>query len=386
MNTNDYKYPKEQIIIVGAGIAGLSLAIQLTENNIPCLLLEARDHFSGATSGVRISADGVRVLKKMGIQDIGEPTEKLIMYFGKSKISFKVKKKPEDSPAIIVTRRAIFEKLRQRVDEMNIQILYDFTLDRVLEHENGIIAISTDGTPIEGKYLVGADGVGSKVRHLLNPEDKTHKRYAGYLGIGLIYPSNQKIEMSLFNNVNGNIGLGSIGKVDPKDDYTNNFLWTHIHMDEKTAKNINDQEVYQLLLAKSKHWPHELQQILKTCQTSKNTVMYHQAVYNGDIPAKWYNDRLFLIGDAAHPYGPGGQGMSLAMQDAEALCSLLTQELTDEGKENFQQTRMAIAKSKGESSEERNKPENQISSKWKLMFKAVFMRIYQFINAGKIEL
>ncbi|MVZ66789.1 hypothetical protein GQF61_13080 [Sphingobacterium sp. DK4209] len=157
-------------------------------------------------------------------------------------------------------------------------------------------------------------------------------------------------------------------------------------MDEKTAKNMKDQDVYKLLLAKSKHWPAALQQILKTCQTTKNTVMYHQPVYNGNIPENWYNDRLFLIGDAAHPYGPGGQGMSLAMLDAEALCGLLTQELTAEGKENFQKTRMAIAKSKGESSEERNKPENQISSKWKLTLKGVLMRIYQLINAGKIEL
>ncbi|WP_160366886.1 FAD-dependent oxidoreductase [Sphingobacteruim zhuxiongii] len=224
MNTKDYKYPKEQIIIVGAGIAGLSLAIQLTENNIPCLVLEARDHFSGATSGVRISANGVKVLEKMGIHHIGEPTEKLIMYFGNNKISFNVNKKPNESAAIIVTRLAIFEKLRQRVEEMDIQILYDFTLDHVIEHETGVIAISSNGKHIEGKYLVGADGVGSKVRSLLNPDSKSNKRYAGYLGIGLIYPSDQKIEMSLFNNVNGNIGLGSIGRIHPNDNYTNNFL------------------------------------------------------------------------------------------------------------------------------------------------------------------
>ena len=66
----------DQIIIVGAGIAGLSLAIQLTEKKIPCIVLEARDSFGGATSGVRISAKGVRVLEKMGIHDIGEKTEK----------------------------------------------------------------------------------------------------------------------------------------------------------------------------------------------------------------------------------------------------------------------------------------------------------------------
>jgi salicylate hydroxylase len=47
----------QSIIIVGAGVAGLSLAIMLTERGIQCLVLESRERFDeGYTSGVRISA------------------------------------------------------------------------------------------------------------------------------------------------------------------------------------------------------------------------------------------------------------------------------------------------------------------------------------------
>jgi 2-polyprenyl-6-methoxyphenol hydroxylase-like FAD-dependent oxidoreductase len=376
----------DQVIIVGAGIAGLSLAIQLAEKKTPCIVLEARESFGGITSGVRISSKGVKVLENMGIRNIGENTEKLMMFFGNSKVTFDVKNEKGASPAIIVTRLAVFEKLRERINDLGIKVIYNFTLDNVIESADGVIAVSNDGQNIQGKYLVGADGVGSKVRSLLNPNSNSNKRYAGYLGLGFIYPSDEKVEMSLFNCINGNIGLGSIGKISPNDTHKNNFLWTHIHMTEAEAKSITDKEVYQWIAERAKRWAPYLQQAFQACKTNPKTILYHQPVYNGSVPSKWYSDKLFLIGDAAHPYGPGGQGISLAMLDAEALCDLFTNGMTEEKKANFQTSRAAIAKEKGESAEERNKPENQITTKRGLMFKNIFMKAFHLFRGGKIEL
>ncbi len=380
------KQNNDQVIIIGAGIAGLSLAIQLAENKIPCVVLEARESFGGATSGVRISAKGVRVLENMGIRNIGEKTEKLMMYFGKSKVTFDVKNEKGASPAIIVTRLAVFEKLRERINEWGIKVIYNFKLENVIENADNVVAVSNDGRNIQGKYLVGADGVGSKVRSLLNPDSNSNKRYACYLGLGFIYPSDEKVEMSLFNSINGNIGLGSIGKISPNDTHKNNFLWTHIHMTEAEAKAITDKEVYERITEKAKNWTPYLQQVFQECKTNPKTILYHQPVYNGSVPSKWYSDRMFLIGDAAHPYGPGGQGISLAMLDAEALCELFANGLTEEKKANFQTTRAAIAKSKGESAEERNKPENQITTKWGLMYKGILVQALHLFSGGKMEL
>lgn len=377
---------KDQVIIVGAGIAGLSLAIQLTQKKTPCIVLEAREGFGGTTSGVRISAKGVKVLENMGIRNIGENTEKLKMYFGSSKVAFDIENENGLSPAIIVTRLAVFEKLLERINDLGITVIYNFTLDNVIENADCVVAVSSDGQNIQGKYLIGADGVGSKVRSLLNPDSNSNKRYAGYLGLGFIYPSDEKVEMSLFNSINGNIGLGSIGKISPNDTHKNNFLWTHIHMTEAEAKAITDKEVYERITERAKSWTPYLQQIFQECKTNSKTIVYHQPVYNGSVPSKWYSDRLFLIGDAAHPYGPGGQGISLAMLDAEALLELFTNGLTEEKKANFQTTRAAIAKSKGESAEERNKPENQIITKRGLMFKSIFMKAFHLLRGGKIEL
>lgn len=377
---------KDQILIVGAGIAGLSLAIQLTLKNIPCVVLETRASFSGATSGVRISSKGVKLLENMGIYNLGEKTDTLRMYFSKSLITFDVQDDQDSSSAIIVTRLAVFEKLRERIDELGITVIYNFKLEQVIENLDNIVAIAHDGKQIQGKYLIGADGVGSKVRSLLNNDSQFEKRYAGYLGLGLIFPSEEKVEMSLFNSISGNVGLASIGKINTNDTEKNNFLWMHIHMSEAEAKAISDKEVYDLITERAKNWPPYLQEIFQTGVTQPKTILYHHPVYNGSMPNKWYSSRMFLIGDAAHPYGPGGQGISMAMLDAEALCNLFVLGITDEKKANFQKTRAAAARAKGESAEERNKPENQINTKMGLFFKALMMKMVYWWNRGKMEL
>lgn len=191
--------------------------------------------------------------------------------------------------------------------------------------------------------------------------------------------------MSLFYNISGNAGLGSIGKINQDDTGKNNFLWSHIHMTEAEAKAMTDQDVYAQISERAKNWTPYLQEVFEQIKANPKTILYHLPVYNGSVPDTWYSDRLFLIGDAAHPYGPGGHGISLAMLDAEALCYLFVNGFTEENKANFKNTQGAVAKAKGESAEKKNKPENQITTKSGLFFKSIIMKLYCLFSGGKTE-
>jgi 2-polyprenyl-6-methoxyphenol hydroxylase-like FAD-dependent oxidoreductase len=76
------------VVIVGAGVAGLSLAIMLAKQNIKSQVLESRQHFDGPTSGVRISAEGAKILRLMKITSIGEDTKRVDMRLGGLSASF----------------------------------------------------------------------------------------------------------------------------------------------------------------------------------------------------------------------------------------------------------------------------------------------------------
>lgn len=380
------KQNNDQVIIIGAGIAGLSLAIQLAENKITCIVLEERHNFDGVTSGVRISAQGVRVLEKMKIRNVGENTRRTIMHYGSLVADFALSKSAGTSPAIMATRLAVYEKLMEKVKLLGIEIITGFKLVNAIEHSDGVEVFSETGQKVTGQFLVGADGVGSTVRKILNPNQSSGKAYAGYLGVGLITPSDMKVEMSLYQHPGNHVGVASIGKVSTSDVNNNVFLWTHLYMTEKEAREMTNEMVMKILESKSRDWSLELRQVFEMCKTDPKLIITHGAVYNGKLPSSWFSKNIILIGDAAHPYGPGGQGISMALKDAEALCEIfLSGNISEEKMATFQKKRAEETRKFGESAEARNKPEKQITSRWDIFFRGVVMKSYHLFNGGVLK-
>jgi 2-polyprenyl-6-methoxyphenol hydroxylase-like FAD-dependent oxidoreductase len=376
----------DKVIIIGAGIAGLSLAIQLAENNIACVVLEERQNFDGVTSGVRISAQGVRVLEKMKIRNVGQTTQRTIMHYGGIVADFALNDPPGASPAIMVTRLAVYEKLMEKINSLGVEVITGFKLLNAIEDPDGVEVICETGKKVTGRFLVGADGVGSAVRKLLNPDQRSTKTYAGYLGVGLITRSDVKIEMSLYEHPGNHVGLGSIGKVSSNDPNNNIFLWTHLYVTEQEAKAMTNEMVMNILEAKSQDWSSALRKVFEMCKADPKLIIAQGPIYNGKVPSTWFSKNMILIGDAAHPYGPGGQGISMALKDAEALCTIiLSGDISEEKMAAFQKDRTEEAKKFGENAEARNKPEKQSTSHWSIFFKGVIMKLYLFFNRGVLK-
>ena len=381
MNQNN-----DKIIIAGAGIAGLSLAIQLAENKIACILLEEKDNFNGVTSGVRISTEGVRILGEMNISHMGKPTQRTIMHYGSIVADFGLSTSPGESPAIMVTRLAIYEKLLEKAKLLEIELIRGFKLLSAIEHPNGVEVTSEKGVKVTGRLLVGADGVGSTVRKILNPDQPSSKAYAGYLGVGLITPSDVQLEMTLYQHPGNHVGVASIGKISDSDVNNNVFLWSHLYMTELEAKAMTNEMAVKMLESKSQDWGSALRKVFEIFKNNSESIIAHGPVYNGKVPSSWFSKKMILIGDAAHPYGPGGQGISMALKDAEALTQMLIAgDLTEEKKATFQKTRAEDAKKFGESAEARNKPDKQMTSHCIIFFKGVVMKFYHFFNQGVLK-
>jgi 2-polyprenyl-6-methoxyphenol hydroxylase-like FAD-dependent oxidoreductase len=322
----------EQVIIVGAGVAGLSLAIMLKTKNIDCQVLEARQSFDGATSGVRVSAGGVKILEQMNIESVGGLTEKVLMRLGSISVDFNCTVSPLGTSAIIVTRLALFEQLMTRVKALGVQVTTGFAVATISQLTNGGVEVtSTTGQKVVGKILVGADGVGSIVRQLLNPGAGSSKAYAGYLGIGFITQCDEKVEMTLHGHPGHQVGVASCGKVCSDSQHKSVFMWTHMHIPESDAKTATKQTVDAELERRSAVWNPELQRLHNMYKADPESILAFGPVYNGRPPATWFDKNMILIGDAAHPYGPGGQGISMALKDAKALCDVISEGFTEEG-------------------------------------------------------
>ncbi len=95
---------------------------------------------------------------------------------------------------------------------------------------------------------------------------------------------------------------------------------------------------------------------------------------------------MILIGDAAHPYGPGGQGISMALKDAKALAELVAAGFTEVGKADFQHKRAEESKRLGEAAEARNKAKNQSQTNFGVWSEGVMMKIMAFLTGGVLKM
>jgi 2-polyprenyl-6-methoxyphenol hydroxylase-like FAD-dependent oxidoreductase len=293
----------------------------LAEQNIESQVVEARQRFDGPTSGVRISVDGVAVLKFMKVDAVGEDMWGMDLRFGAVSASFS---DPERAvPAVVVTRLALHEQLMKRALSLGIQVVTGFNVADMAETADGVVVTSDSGEKVAGSLLVGADGVGSKLRQKLNPDQGPTKTYAGYLGVGLIIGDETKVEMTLHHYPGHQVGVASCGRVNEVALRKSIFMWTHIRMPESDAKLATRASVEAELARRASRWNPELRSKYELYSNDADAILAYGPIYNGKPPDRWYSNRMILIGDAAHPYGPGGQGISMALKDARALSGVI---------------------------------------------------------------
>lgn len=372
---------REKVIIIGGGVAGLSLAILLAERNIESQVLESRQRFDGATSGVRISAEGAAILKSIKLGPIGRNTRRVDMRFGSLSASFSTP--ASDTSAIIVTRLALHEKLMKRAQALGISVVTGFKVGSVTELTDGVEANSDLDEKVHGTLLVGADGVGSMLRQVLNPGQGSTKVYAGYLGVGFITRDDSKVEMTLHAYPGHQLGIASCGKVNEAATGDSIFMWTHIPMSEADAKQSTQESVEAELSRRATLWPPDLKRKYEHYAGDAGSILAFGPVYNGRPPDRWFSDRMILIGDAAHPYGPGGQGISMALKDARELCQAIAAGFTEEDKREFQRRRSQEARILGEAAEKRN-AKTASSTRWGIFAEGIGMKVTEIFNRGKL--
>ena len=372
----------EEVIIVGAGVAGLSLAIMLAQRNIASRVLESRGRFDGPTSGVRISAIGVEILNLMNVDSVGEDTRRVDMHFGGLSASFSAPRR-HDTSAVIVTRLALHERLMKRARALGIDVMTGFEVATVAESRDGVEAISESNERVTGTLLVGADGVGSMVRRMLNPSRSSMKTYAGYLGVGVVFQDETKIEMTLHTYPGHKVGIASCGRVHEEAASKSVFMWTHIRMSEEDAKLATRASVEAELARRAARWRPELRRKYDLYTRDTGARLAHGPVYNGKPPARWYGERTMLIGDAAHPYGPGGQGISMALKDAKALRDVIARGFTEDDKKELQRARAEESRALGEAAEKRNAKD--ASSTWGVLAQGFAVKAVQILTRGTLS-
>lgn len=329
--------------IIGAGIGGLTTALAFEKKGIEYQLFEKAQELNDVGAGIWLAPNALQVLDSLDvleeIKSNGNSIDRITI--GKPDLSplsdscQHIIKEKFGYTTVAIHRAKLQKVLFDKIPKKKITLNKEFKFFRHLESGKVEVCFE-DNSTIETDFLIGADGINSKVRKQLFPKSET--RYSGqtcWRGIADIQ-LDKEFEHRGFELWGNQIRFG-ISRIS-KD----NVYWFAVAL---ASQNSNDEigKVKVNLLEMFSDF-HPLITKLITA-TSVNKILKNDI--NDLKPLdKWYKNNVCLIGDAGHATTPNmGQGGAQAIEDAYYLSNLIKAENDKNIFELFYQRRRKKVKS-----------------------------------------
>ncbi|HEU4836870.1 MAG TPA: FAD-dependent monooxygenase [Pyrinomonadaceae bacterium] len=292
-----------QIAIIGGGIGGLTAALALQQSGFQAEVFEQAPELLEVGAAIAIWSNAMRVLERLQLAEkilgYGGVVEKLCWMDHRGFLLNRVSISDPDTPAVALHRSDLQRTLRQALPQSSIHLGH--SLVEYSQQRDKMIATFTNGQSVEAEFLIGADGVHSRMRsQFINDGEPIKRGYTIWRGTSPITPAAiaPATGIELYGRGKrfgiGPVGLGrtgwwASGNTDQTDRLTDLFAgwWAPVlELIEATPPST----------------------ILKTMATDR------------EPNKRWGAGRMTLLGDAIHPTTPNlGQGGCQSMEDAVVL-------------------------------------------------------------------
>jgi 2-polyprenyl-6-methoxyphenol hydroxylase-like FAD-dependent oxidoreductase len=318
-----------QVLVVGAGPVGLSLAIELGLRGMAVALVEQRSRTGAQPRAKTTNVRSMQHLRRWGVADAlraaaplpyDYPTDIVFSttLFGRTlaviENAFEGAKRRDprfSEPAQWVPQYTVEKILHQRIAQLpSVRVLSGTALESFTQSAGAVAATIRDLTTdkhrtVRADYLVGADGARSRVRELIGA--KMNGDHAFALNYNLIVripelaqdpPARRAVMYWVVNPE----APGVLSPLDGAD------VWAFGILLAPGIKEISDEELIQRLCA-------AIGRPVQVEILERDIWAAHRLI------ADRYRDRrVFLAGDACHLHPPyGGFGMNLGIADAVDL-------------------------------------------------------------------
>jgi 2-polyprenyl-6-methoxyphenol hydroxylase-like FAD-dependent oxidoreductase len=313
------------VLVVGAGLAGAGVAIHLATKGVAVDLLEIKPEVAALGSGITLQGNAMRELRSLGVwdqvQEAGyvfdttgirapDPNGTVIAEIADAKTGG-----PDLPAAMGMPRPELAHILIDRATEVGVKIRLGTTSTELSQDEDGVDVTFADGSTGRYDLVIGADGLRSWTRRALGINLETKSVGMGIWRAFGPRPASVTRTDLYYGGPSYIAGYCPTGE---------NSLYAYIVEDAQDRSALSPEEqlatMKQLSLPYHGPWD-EIRETL-TDPSRVNYTWFETHVL--DVP--WNRGRVVLIGDAAHTCPPTiAQGGAMALEDAVVLAELLTE-------------------------------------------------------------
>ncbi|ACU72131.1 monooxygenase FAD-binding [Catenulispora acidiphila DSM 44928] len=312
-------------LVIGGGIAGPVTATALHKAGIQAIVYEAHAELGeGIGGGLALAPNGMAALDTIGVGDAVRAAATPIAGT-RMAIDGKIHELPSLAgvePLQIVGRGDLHRLLRERALEAGVGFEYGKRLIEATETADGVEARFADGTTASADVLIGADGVRSTVRTLIDPA-APGADYTGLLSFqGYVDAApDLDVEPGMMTFAFGKRAYYLYWK------QADGRLTWGANLPSKTYMSLTEARAIP-----ADKWLRRLRDTyrddtpghLLADRTTPDTLDITGAIHIMPPVPHWHTARVALVGDAVHaPSNSTGQGASLAIESALHLARTL---------------------------------------------------------------
>jgi 2-polyprenyl-6-methoxyphenol hydroxylase-like FAD-dependent oxidoreductase len=317
----------ETALIIGAGIGGLAAAVGLRRIGWSVTVLEQAPIIAEVGAGLTLWPNAERALDVLGL-DVGPRTIPAISRGNVRTPSGRWLRHshPEDVGVLAIHRADLHDVLRKELPEASLHT--DAEVLSVSPKGTVICRTAGEQHELSADLVIAADGVNSITRRSLwsgNPVFQHRSVWRGVTPSESVWPVQASITL----------GRGvQVGVLPLPEERV--YWFVMVNADRPNQLYADDRRE---VLNRVGDWHHPIPALIAT--TPEDQVLHNDIVDIDPLPT-YVNDRVVLLGDAAHAMPPDlGQGACQAIEDAVVLAASLTSGDIAEGLKRYDEQRRA---------------------------------------------
>lgn len=311
----------EKVQIAGGGIAGLAAGVALRDRGVEVEIHEKFDRLQGRATGFSVWAYAIKRLLEWGfdrerLDAVGREIVESHIVDGDDRplMTLPVRKASEEvgAPSMDVDRRLLQEAMIELIGPERYRFGSEVT--GVEGDDEGVALVLADGSRATGDLVLGGDGIHSVIRDRVLGQHVDLKR-SRYEVIEGIAPFDERhLPRGRHKQVWGakaRCGVGWVGE--------ENVRW---FLGGRGVALVDDPPLTKDdLLGRVEGMPEIVSAVLEA--TDEDQIVRTE-VRHGYPPQSWHDDRVVLLGDAAHTLSPfAGLGACSTIEDVGHLVRLL---------------------------------------------------------------